>query len=184
VEDLSFHVLDIVENSIAAGATRIEIHIEEKIRENSLIIKIKDNGKGMDKETLTKALDPFYTTKKTRSVGLGLSMLAQAAEEADGSFNIESSPGRGTSISAQFVYDHIDRKPLGNMAETILACLVSLGSGTDLIYSHSRNNNEFVFDTREIRKVLSGVAINNADIISFLKQHIKEGLNEITEKEK
>jgi hypothetical protein len=82
------------------------------------------------------------------------------------------------------VYDHIDRKPLGNMAETILACLVSLGSGTDLIYSHSRNNNEFVFDTREIRKVLSGVAINNADIISFLKQHIKEGLNEITEKEK
>jgi hypothetical protein len=183
VEDLSFHILDIVENSIAAGATRIEIHIEEKIRENSLIIKIQDNGKGMDKETLTKALDPFYTTKKTRSVGLGLSMLAQAAEEADGSFNIESSPGRGTSISAQFVYDHIDRKPLGNMAETILACLVSLGSGTDLTYHHSRDNNEFVFSTEEIRKVLSGVAINNADIISFLKQYVEDGLKEIVKKE-
>ncbi|MGB7055024.1 MAG: ATP-binding protein [bacterium] len=183
VEDLSLHILDIIENSIAAGATNIELQIKERITENILVIKIKDNGKGMDKETLTKALDPFFTTKKTRSVGLGLSMLAQASEEADGSFDIRSNPGEGTDITAQFTYNHIDRKPLGNMAETIVACLVSLGSETDLRYCHCKNNNEFIFDTKEIRKVLSGVTINNADIISFLKQHIEEGLNAITKKE-
>lgn len=183
VEDLSLHILDIIENSIAAGATNIEVHIEERVVENLLIIKIKDNGKGMDKETLAKALDPFYTTKKTRSVGLGLSMLAQASQEANGSFDIKSKPGEGTDITAQFEYEHIDRKPLGNMAETITACLVSLGSQTDLRYYHCKDNNEFLFDTKEIRKVLSGVAINNADIISFLRQHIEKGLNEIAKKE-
>lgn len=183
VEDLSLHILDIIENSIAAGATHIEVQIEERIAENMLIIKIKDNGKGMDKETLVRALDPFYTTKKTRSVGLGLSMLAQASQEADGSFDIRSKPGKGTDITAQFVYNHIDRKPLGNMAETIIACLVSLGCGVDLRYRHCRNNNEFIFDTEEIRKVLAGVEMNNAEIISFLKAHIQEGLNAITAKE-
>jgi len=183
VEDLSLHILDIIENSIAAGATNIEVQIEERVAENVLIVKIKDNGKGMDKETLVKALDPFYTTKKTRSVGLGLSMLAQASQEADGNFDIKSKPGEGTDITAHFVYNHIDRKPLGNMAETIVACLVSIGSGTNLRYRHRKNNNEFLFDTKEIRQVLSGVAINDAEIISFLKQHIEEGLKEITQKE-
>jgi hypothetical protein len=183
MEDLSLHILDIIENSIAAGATNIEVQIEERVAENLLIIKIKDNGKGMDKETLVKALDPFYTTKTTRCIGLGLSMLAQASQEANGSFDIKSKPGKGTDITAQFVYDHIDRKPLGNMAETIMACLVSLGSQTDLRYYHCKDSTEFLFDTKEIRKVLSGVAINNADIISFLRQHIEEGLNEIAKKE-
>lgn len=183
VEDLSLHILDIIENSIAAGASNIELEIDEMIAENRLIIKIKDNGKGMDKETLLKAMDPFYTTKKTRSVGLGLSMLAQASKEAEGSFDIHSKPGKGTSVMAQFVYDHIDRKPLGNMAETIVACLVSLGYNTNLRYRHCRNDNEFLFDTKEVRKVLAGVAISNADVISFLKKHLEEGLNEIRKKE-
>jgi len=184
VEDLSLHILDIIENSIAAGATNIEVEIDEKVMENLLIIKIKDNGKGMDRRTLHKALDPFYTTKKTRSVGLGLSMLAQASKEADGSFDIKSKPGEGTDITARFVYNHIDRKPLGNMAETIAACLVSLQSGMDLRYRHRKDNSEFLFDTKKIKKVLSGVSINNAEIISFLKKHIEVGLNEIAKKEK
>lgn len=179
MEDLSLHILDIIENSLAAAATRIELEIEERIVENRLIINISDDGKGMDKETLNKAMDPFYTTKKTRSVGLGLSMLSQAAHEADGVFDIQSKPGKGTQIRAEFVYDHIDRKPLGNMAETILACLVSLGPQTDIKYRHCKNDSEFLFDTREIRKVLTGVSINNAEVISFLKQHIEEGLNDI-----
>ena len=184
MEDLSLHILDIVENSIAAGATNIEVEIDERIAENLLIIRIKDDGKGMDKETLLKVLDPFYTTKKTRSVGLGLSMLAQASKEADGRFDIKSKPGEGTDITAEFVYNHIDRKPLGNMAETIAACLVSLESGMDLRYRHRRNNNEFLFDTKEIKKVLSGVAISNVEVISFLRQHIEVGLNQIAKKEK
>jgi anti-sigma regulatory factor (Ser/Thr protein kinase) len=179
VEDLSLHILDIIENSIAAAATSIELEIEERTIENKLIINIRDDGQGMDKETLIKAMDPFYTTKKTRSVGLGLSMLSQAAREADGIFDIQSEPGKGTSIHAEFVYDHIDRKPLGNMAETIVACLVSLGPQTDLSYCHRVNDNEFVFNTRETRRMLNGVPINNAEVISFLKQYLEEGLHDV-----
>ena len=179
MEELSLHILDIIENSIAAAATNIELEIEERIAENRLIINIKDDGRGMDKETLTKALDPFYTTKKTRSVGLGLSMLSQAAHEADGVFDIQSEPGKGTQIHAEFVYDHIDRKPVGNMAETIVACLVSLGPQTNLRYRHRKNDSEFLFETREIRKVLNGVSMNNAEVILYLRQYIEEGLNDI-----
>ncbi len=182
MEDLSLHILDIIENSMAAGATKIDLEIDEMTTENRLMIKIKDNGRGMDKETLRKALDPFYTTKKTRSVGLGLSMLSQAAKEADGSFRVDSEPGQGTNVTAEFVYDHLDRKPLGNMVETIVACLVSLSAGADLKYRHCRDGKEFIFDTREVRNALSGVPISNAEVISFLKEHIKDGLDELSKR--
>jgi hypothetical protein len=171
-----------MENSVAAGATRIKIRVDEDIADNILTIKIEDNGKGMDKDTLDKALDPFYTTKKTRRVGLGLSMLAQATQESEGSFDIKSQPGKGTKITAKFVYDHIDRKPLGNMAETITTCIAGSGSQTDIIYRHSRGDQEFIFDTKDIKERLNGVAIDNPEIISFLKQQLEEGLKVIAER--
>jgi K+-sensing histidine kinase KdpD len=182
LEDLSLHILDIIENSVAAGATHIKIIIDEDIASNVLTIKIEDNGRGMDKDTLDKALDPFYTTKKTRRVGLGLSMLAQATQESEGSFDIKSRPGKGTRVTAKFVYDHIDRKPLGNMAETITTCIAGSGSQTDLIYRHSRDDQEFIFDTKEIKERLNGVAIDNPEIVSFLKQQIEDGLKAIAER--
>lgn len=182
MDDLSLHILDIIENSVAAGATHIKIRIDEDIADNVLTIKIEDNGRGMDKVTLDKALDPFYTTKKTRRVGLGLSMLAQATQESEGSFDIKSQPGKGTRVTAKFAYDHIDRKPLGNMAETITTCIAGSGLQTDIVYRHSRGDKEFIFDTNEIKERLNGVAIDNPEIISFLKQQIEEGLKAIAER--
>ncbi len=182
MEDLSLHILDIIENSVAAGATHIRIIIDEDIVGNVLTIKIEDDGSGMDKDALAKALDPFYTTKKTRKVGLGLSMLAQATQESGGSFDIKSKPGKGTKVIAKFVYDHIDRKPLGNMAETITTCIAGSGSQSDIIYRHSRGEQEFVFDTKEIKGRLNGVAIDNPEIVSFLKQQIEDGLQAIAER--
>lgn len=182
MEDLSLHILDIIENSVAAGATHIKIMIDEDIAGNVLTIKIEDNGRGMDKATLAKVLDPFYTTKKTRRVGLGLSMLAQATQESEGSFDIKSKPGEGTKVIAKFVYDHIDRKPIGNMADTITTCIAGSGSKTDILYRHSREEQEFVFDTKEIKERLNGVAINNPEIVSFLKQQIEDGLQAIAER--
>ena len=182
MEDLSLHILDIVENSIAAGATQIEVDIVEDTDSNLLIIRIEDNGKGMDEETRKKAVDPFYTTKTTRRVGLGLSMLAQAAEEAGGNFSLDSAPGRGTTITAQFVYDHIDRKPIGNMAETIATCLVSGGEAVNIRYRHRRNGNEFVFDTKDIKRELKDVALNTPEIIAVLKEYIKEELQKINKR--
>jgi signal transduction histidine kinase len=123
MQDLSLHILDIVENSLAASASRIEIVIVEDTRADSLSLEIRDNGRGMDPETRTKALDPFFTTRTTRRVGLGLPLLAQAARQGGGTFEIASEPGRGTAVKAVFRLSHPDRKPLGDVAETLRAIL-------------------------------------------------------------
>src|SRR5512142_3272074 len=119
MEDLSLHILDIAENAINAGATAITIDIEENSAEDTLTIEITDNGCGMDADTLKHALDPFYTTRTTRRVGLGLPMLQEAATAANGFVDLRSVPGFGTAVRATFQSSHIDRKPLGDIAETI-----------------------------------------------------------------
>ena len=128
MEDLSLHILDCTENSIRAGATLISITIEEQRVDNVLNITIEDNGRGMDRETLKKVKDPFFSTKPGKRTGLGISLLAQAVQETEGIFDITSAPDTGTRIRAGFRYDHIDRKSLGNMADTIIA-LIASGNG-------------------------------------------------------
>ena len=123
MEDLSLHILDIAENAIAARAKRIEISVVEEPREDRLTIEIQDDGIGMDEEVSQKAVDPFFTTRSSRRVGLGLSLMAQAAQEAGGSLRIESELGKGTKVTATFQYHHIDRKPLGSMVETMMTLL-------------------------------------------------------------
>lgn len=179
MKDLSLHILDVVENSIEAGATRVEITIKENIRQNRLIVKIKDNGKGMDKKTLDKVLDPFYTTKKTRRIGLGLSMLAQAVKETQGDFTVKSKRGKGTTIIARFVYDHIDRKPLGDIAETLIALIASNGLTVDFIYKHEKNSKHFVLDTKDIKEELDGIPINNFEVLKLLQKNIRKELKSI-----
>lgn len=182
MDDLSLHVLDILENSTAAGATEIEIRVNEDIDENRLTIEIEDNGKGMDQKNLSRSRDPFFTTRDTRRVGLGLSMLAQACEEAGGSLEMRSEPGRGTAIKASFVYRHIDRKPLGNMALTIAAFVAGSAGAVSLVYRHRRGKQEFVFDTAEIARTLDGVAINHPEILSFIKEEIEKNLKSLSER--
>lgn len=179
MQDLSLHVLDIVENSIDAGAKKIEIIIEENTKKNMLVLKIKDNGKGMAKKTLSKVLDPFYTTKKTRRIGLGLSMLAQATREAEGSFDIKSKKGKGTKITAKFTYNHIDRKPIGDMAETLIVLIASNGLNIDFVYKHIKNGRDFVFDTKYLKKELNDVLITNSEILSLLRKKILSEIKRI-----
>ncbi len=150
MEDLSLHILDIVENSIRAKASRIEIKVVEDIRKDLLTIEINDNGQGIDEETVKKVLDPFFTTRVTRKVGLGLPLLSQAARESGGDVEIESKVGRGTRIKATFGYSHIDRKPLGNM-ETTLTTLIAGNPEVDFIYEHKNDELEYRLDTKEIR---------------------------------
>ncbi|PIU66098.1 MAG: ATP-binding protein [Armatimonadetes bacterium CG07_land_8_20_14_0_80_40_9] len=119
MEDISLHILDIVENSIRAGARRVEIKVFEEKGKDLLTLRIKDDGKGMSKETQKKALDSFFTTKKGKRIGLGLPLLYQSTKEAGGDFMINSKEGEGTKIVATFKLSNIDRKPLGNINETI-----------------------------------------------------------------
>ena len=148
MEDLSLHILDIAENSIAAAAKRIEIKINEDKDKDLLTIEIIDNGNGMDQETLNKALDPFFTTRTTRKVGLGLPLLAQAARESGGKIELSSEPRRGTTVKAIFRLSHPDCKPMGNINETIRT-LVASHPEVDFIYEHQKDNSMYRFDTRQ-----------------------------------
>jgi len=150
VKDLSLHILDIVENSIKAKASRIEIKVVEEIRKDLLTLEIKDNGQGIDEAAMKKVLDPFFTTGATRKVGLGLPLLSQAARESGGNVEIASKVGRGTRVKATFGYGHIDRKPLGSMGKTLTALIVG-NPEIDFIYEHKKGGAKYRLDTRETR---------------------------------
>jgi signal transduction histidine kinase len=122
MEDVSLHILDIVENALRAGAKNVEIRLAQVKRADRLVLEVTDDGEGMNDETRRHSLDPFFTTKRGKRVGLGLPLLAQAAEEAGGTLEVHSALGKGTKVIATFGLSHIDRKPLGDIEQT-LQCL-------------------------------------------------------------
>lgn len=176
--ELAMHILDIAENSTRAGASLITIRIIEDHKKDMLTIEISDNGKGMNQDECNKALDPFYTSKKVRRVGLGLPLLHEATKRCEGSFSLESGKDKGTCVQAGFTYNHIDRQPLGNMPSTLLT-LIAGNPDVDFIYSHQKNNAVYTLDTRIIRKEIEGIPMNNPEILRFVRGHIEDGLNEI-----
>jgi hypothetical protein len=178
MKDLSLHILDIVQNSISAKATFIEITIEEKHLANTYFVRIKDNGSGMTREMLEKVTDPYTTSRTTRKVGLGLPLLKMNAERTGGHLRITSEVGKGTEVEALFIYDHIDRLPLGDMAGTIVI-LASANPTIEFIYTHVVGDEQYIFDTREIKEALDDVAINDVQIFKYLKEMINENLQEI-----
>ncbi len=135
MEDISLHVLDIAENSIRANARNVNITITENKKDNLLTLTIEDDGKGMDDKTKEYALNPFFTTKKGKKVGLGLAFLSHSAEEAGGTMKVESEPGKGTKITTTFKLGHIDRKPIGNLNETI-KCLKITHPEINIAFDH------------------------------------------------
>ena len=122
MEDVSLHILDIVENALRAGAKNVSVRLAESRREDRLVLEVTDDGEGMSEETMSRSTDPFFTTKPGKRVGLGLPLLAQAAEDTGGKLEIQSAPGKGTKVIATFGLSHVDRKPLGNIGET-MQCL-------------------------------------------------------------
>lgn len=178
MKELSLHILDVVQNSIGAQASLVKIEINEDIKKDLLEIKIRDNGHGMDAATLQKVLDPFYTTRTTRKVGLGIPLFAQAAKSCGGDFKIFSQKGKGTEIVASFILSHIDRAPIGSMADTMVS-LIAMRPDVDFVYRHCVGDRGFVLDTREIKKTLEEVPINNPMVIDWIKEFIEQNLNEI-----
>jgi anti-sigma regulatory factor (Ser/Thr protein kinase) len=173
MEDLSLHILDVAENSIHAGATHIVILIRESLVDDTLTVEIEDNGEGMTSEQMAKASDPFYTTRTTRKVGLGLSLLDQAAKAANGTFEIESRPGSGTRVCATFQLSHVDCKPIGNMADTITA-LLARRPDIDITYHHERGGQGLSFSTKEIRRQLDDVPVNSPASLNFIRQYLAQ----------
>jgi anti-sigma regulatory factor (Ser/Thr protein kinase) len=178
MKDLSLHILDIVQNSIRAKAKLIGIEITELPQEDQLIITITDDGAGMSPEQLQQAIDPFYTSRTTRKVGLGLSLFKQNAELTGGTFNIESEEGKGTKVTAVFGLNHLDRPIMGDLVGTLLL-LISSPETVDYVFKHQTPSGEFVLDTRELKQTLENVPINHPEVRSFLKEMIRENLEQI-----
>ena len=173
MEDLSLHILDIAENSVAAKANKIEIRISEDTEKDLLSLEVIDNGEGMDKETQKKALDPFFTSRTVRRFGFGLPLLSEAAKAANGHLSIESKKGEGTKIKADFQYSHIDRKPLGDMNQTIITLVIG-NPEIDLIYVHKKNNHEYILDTKKIKEQLKEAPINSPEGIRMIRENLKK----------
>jgi len=173
MEELSLHILDVAENSIRAGARSVEIQIEEDLNKDRLVIVIRDDGEGMDEETQRSALDPFFTTKEAKRVGLGLPLLAAAARRTNGTITIRSGQGRGTEVRATFQHSHIDCQPLGDVAETMRMLIVG-NPDVEFRFRHRRPGGEKRLDTREIKKSLKGAAINSIQGIRMIRKVLEE----------
>lgn len=178
MEDISLHILDIAENSISADATLIKISISEDTAKDLFSVEIEDNGRGIPEDMMSKVLDPFCTTRTTRKVGLGLPLLAQAARETGGDIYVRPGSTSGTIVTANFKKSHIDMKPLGNIAETLVV-LIAGNPHVDFMFTYTKNSNVFSLDTRRIKNELDGVPINSSPVLSFLRDYIKKSLHDI-----
>jgi hypothetical protein len=174
MQELSLHILDALENALESGASEIALRIEERRDEDWLLIRISDNGRGMDVLAAEKALDPFYTTRTTRPVGLGLPLFQEAARRCGGDLELVSRPGLGTRLEARFRHSHIDRAPLGTMTYALLAVLFS-SRPVDLDYGHRVDDREFQFRTVEIRQELQEVPLTHPRVREWLVAFIEEG---------
>ncbi len=177
MKDLSLYILDITMNSVRAGAAHISVTLEEK--DSVLTLRIKDDGCGMTREQVEHLSDPFFTTRKTRKVGLGVPFLRMLAEMTEGSVSVISKPesegeGHGTEVTAIFHTDHIDFIPLGDLVETMLT-LIQGSPDTDFFFSHKTEKAEVRLDTSEMRVILGGdVPLNSYEVLGFIKEYLRD----------
>ena len=177
MRDISLHLLDIAENSVTAGAGRIEIRmVVDKIKD-VLTVSIEDNGCGMSKKMLESVKSPFATSRSTRNVGLGIPLFAAGCEKAGGSLDIVSTPGAGTKLTATYRYAHIDRPPFGDIAETIFTLTLS-NPCIDFVFS-AQSDDDFVYDTREIKAKLGGLPITAPEVLQFIHEYLHEGIKHV-----
>jgi hypothetical protein len=176
--EIALHILDIVQNSITAKAINIEVDVQVDIENNVMKIIILDDGEGIDSKLISKVTDPFFTSRKTRKVGLGLSLLKQSAEETGGTLKIESAIGKGTMVEVNYKLDHIDRPPLGDIAGTI-SLVVSANPSINFKYICKKGNCIYIFDTKQIKNTLEDVPISNPAVHQFMREMIEENMNNL-----
>lgn len=173
MRELSLNILDIAQNSIVAGASLTEILVKEDTVRNELLIGIYDNGKGMTEEQVRNVQDPFFTTRTTRKVGMGIPLFKMAAEQTGGSFTITSQVGVGTKVEALFKTDSIDFTPLGDMASTI-STIVCMNEDKDFIYTRKVDDREYKFSSADIKTILEGVPLSEPSVINWVEGYISE----------
>lgn len=180
MKELSLNVLDIAQNSISANADLIEIELVESTEKNELFIGISDNGRGMTRQQLEAVRDPFFTTRTTRKVGMGIPLFKMAAEMTGGCFEIESEVGKGTRVKAFFKTDHLDFVPIGDMTSTVLT-LITMNQDIDFVYRRTLNEKAFTLDTRSLKEILGDVSLSEPSISAWIRDYISENTKQLTE---
>ena len=183
MNELSLYILDLVQNSITAGAKRITITVAYDRAKDTLTVTIEDDGCGMDEELLSRVTSPFTTTRKTRKVGLGIPMIMQLCQMCEGTFDIRSEPGIGTVLTLGFKASHVDLPPMGNLPETMLSLVNGAPEGVEFVLNYSVDDTGFDFSTEEVRQMLGGVPLNTPEVLSWIRDYIKENIEETHKQE-
>ena len=174
MRELSLNVMDVAQNSVRAEASLITIDVSESDKNDNLTISISDNGCGMTEEQVKQTIDPFFTTRTTRKVGLGVPLFKMSAEQTGGSFSIESKVGKGTVTTASYVKSHVDMTPLGDINSTV-EILIRCNPNIDFVFNHSTDNGSFTLDTRELREVLGDdVSLDTPDVLEWINAFLEE----------
>lgn len=175
MRELSLHILDLVQNSLEAGASQVDLEIIEDTKMNRMSIRVSDNGCGMDEITQQRVTDPFVTSRTTRKIGLGLPLLDMTTKQCGGSLSISSSIGRGSVVEAVYQLSHLDRPPLGNIADTIQAIIIA-NSNLHFTYRHVVEDQVFLVESKHIRDVLGDIPLTDPDVITWLRNYITDGV--------
>jgi hypothetical protein len=184
VREIALHLLDIAENSIAAGAKEIEILVEEDLSSDRLRLMVQDNGRGMKADILAQVGDPFMTSRNTRKVGLGIPLLKAAAEACRGSLKMSSTPGRGTRLEVEFQWSHIDRMPLGDLAGTLFVLVIGQPQVhwlfTYRVYAPENGGlGEFIFDDALIKQTLGEIPLTEPEVLAYIRKALREGIDRV-----
>lgn len=175
MRELALHLLDIAENSVAADARNINISVHEDTHHDTLHMQVADDGKGMDADLVQKVIDPFVTSRTTRKVGLGIPLLKAAAEACNGSLEIQSAPGAGTTITVSFQRSHIDRMPLGDLAATFLHLIIAYPH-IHWMFTYEADDRQFFFDDRDLKAELESIPLSEPTVLKFLRELITDGI--------
>jgi hypothetical protein len=178
VRELSQHITDLIENSVRAEARRVQVTLEEDLAADLVTARVEDDGRGMSPEVVAAAMDPFYTTRSCRKVGLGLPLAQATAERCGGRLEIESALGRGTKVTMRLGRSHVDRPPLGNIRATVMAALVGHPE-VEISYRHRVGDRSFELDSAAIKRELDGVPISHPLVLGWLERFLSQGLAEV-----
>jgi hypothetical protein len=185
MREIALHLLDIAENSVAAESKNISIHVVEDLLHDRLSASVIDDGRGMDAVTSQKVQDPFYTTRTTRKVGLGIPLLKLAAEMAGGRFSLQTEPGNGTWLEAVFRHSHVDRMPLGDLPSTFLTLLIAHPQidWTFLYRVIDKNGQslDFLLGSAELKSELGDISLTEPEVLTFLRGMFEEGIEAVAQ---
>ena len=176
--EISLNVLDVAENSTRAQAARVGISVAADTEADTLTIRIADDGCGMTPEEVEQVTDPFFTTRSTRRVGLGVPFFKMAAELSGGSFSIDSAKGEGTTVTAVFGLGNVDRMPLGDMTST-MHTLITMHEDTDFLYIFRVDDRSFSLDTAEMREILGDVSFQEPEVAAYIREYLAENEEEV-----